>query len=314
MSAVGPTSMHRGAAVLLAASLAMSVARAEPEASRVVDDAGHAFVFARPPQRVVTLAPSLTELVFAAGAGAALVGTSALSDFPPAARTIPRVGDAGRLDVERVIALRPDVVLIWQRGGTSRELEQLESAGIRLFQLEPRRLDDVARAIERLGVLLGHQVEANRRARDLRASLDRLRSAHAGAAKVTVFYQVWRQPLMTINGRHLIDEIITLCGGRNVFAGLAPLVPTLSTEAVVAVDPEAMLTASEGPARAAWRRDPGNASFAVWQRNGRMTAVKRGWLYALDGDAISRQGPRIVEGAAAVCAVLDQVRAERATR
>lgn len=304
----------RGRACTLALFLAAAVNGVDAAARTVVDDAGHSFVVERPPQRVVTLAPSLTELVFAAGGGASLVGTSALSDYPPAARTIARVGDAGRLDVERVIALKPDLVLIWQRGNTSRELEQLEAAGIRLFQLEPRRLDDVARAIERLGALLGHEAQADRRAREIRADLDRLRIAHAGAPTVSVFYQVWRQPLMTVNGKHLIDDILTLCGGRNVFAALAPLVPIISSEAVVGADPEAILTASETASAEAWRRDPDNPSFAAWHRHGSMTAVRRSWLYALNGDNISRQGPRIVDGATAVCAVLDEVRAERAAR
>jgi len=279
-----------------------------------IDDGGRRVSFDRPPQRVVTLAPSLAELVFAAGAGPALVGVSALSDSPPEARRIARIGDASRLDVERVLALRPDVVLVWQRGATSRELEQLEAAGIRLFQLEPRRLDDVARAIERLGALLGHEEEARRRARELREALDRLRAEHAAAAPVTVFYQVWQQPLMTVNGQQIINDILGVCGGRNVFSGLAPLVPIVSTEAVVDADPEAILTASEDALRSASQRDPANPAFALWRRHPRMVAVRRSWLYTLDGDAISRQGPRIVDGAAAVCAVLDQVRRERATR
>jgi len=305
-----PCSASAAALVFVVATFAA----AEAEALTVVDDAGHSFVIERPPQRIVTLAPSLTELVFAAGGGASLVGTSALSDFPPAARTIARIGDAGRLDVERVIALKPDLVLIWQRGNTSRELEQLEAAGMRLFQLEPRRLGDVARAIERLGELLGHESEAKQRASEMRSALDRLRAAHAGAAPVTVFYQVWRQPLMTVNGKHLIDDILTLCGGRNVFAGLTPLVPILSSEAVVGANPEAILTASETASAEAWKRDPANPSFAAWHRHRSMTAVRRSWLYALNGDNISRQGPRVVDGATAVCAVLDQVRAERGTR
>ncbi|MEO8309678.1 MAG: cobalamin-binding protein [Caldimonas sp.] len=305
---------RRLAALAGAGVVAALLATVDALAITVVDDAGHAFVAERPPQRIVTLAPSLIELVFAAGGGASLVGTSALSDYPAAARGIPRVGDAGRLDVESVIALRPDLVLIWQRGNTSRELEQLEAAGIRLFQLEPRRLDDVARAIERLGVLLGREGEANRRAAEMRAALQRLRTDHASAAPVKVFYQVWRQPLMTINGKQIIDDILTLCGGRNVFASLTPLVPIISTEAVVGVDPEAILTASETSDPAPWQQDPGNASFATWQRHASMTAVRRAWLYTLNGDIISRQGPRIVDGAAAVCAVLDQVRAERAAR
>src|SRR5258705_82865 len=134
----------------------------------------------------------------------------------------------------------------------------------------------------------------SRRASEVPAALERLRAAHAGAAPVTVFYQVWRQPLMTINGRHLIDDILTLCGGRNVFAGLAPLVPIISTESVVAADPEAILTASETASPAPWQRDPANPSFAAWHRQTAMTAVRRSWLYALNGDNISRQGPRVV--------------------
>ncbi|MBV9891707.1 MAG: cobalamin-binding protein, partial [Rhizobacter sp.] len=267
--------------------------------------------FERAPQRVVTLAPNLAELVFAAGAGSSLVGVSELSDYPAQARAIARIGDAGRIDVERVLALKPDLVLVWQRGAVAREIEQLERAGLRLFQLEPQRLDDVARAIERLGVLLGHEGEARRRAAALHAELASLRAAHASVPPVRVFYQVWQQPLMTVNRRQIIDDILSVCAGRNIFAHLAPMVPTVSTEAVVAADPEAILTASEQSGAGAWRRDPGNVAFALWQRQQRMVAARRRWLYTLDGDLISRQGPRIVDGAAAVCAVLDQVRAER---
>ena len=213
-----------------------------------------------------------------------------------------------------MLALRPDLVLVWQRGNVSRELEQLERAGIRLFQLEPQRLDDVARAIERLGTLLGHDAEAGRRAAEMRASLARLRVDHAQAKPVTVFYQVWQQPLMTVNRQQIVNDILDVCGGRNVFADLGPLVPIVSTESVVAADPEAILTASERTRPAAWQRDPANPSFALWRPHARMTAVRRGWLYTLNGDAISRQGPRIVAGTAAICAVLDEVRRERAGR
>ena len=306
---------------LLQRSLALAIfigyavaAAAAAAAVTAVDDAGRSVVVDRPPARVVTLAPSLAELVFAAGGGRSLVGVSALSDYPDEARAIARIGDAGRIDVERVLALKPDLVLVWQRGNVGREIEQLERAGVRIFQLEPQRLDDVARAIERLGALLGHESEARRRAGELRTALARLRAAHANAPSVRVFYQVWQQPLMTVNRRQIMGDILDVCGGRNVFADLAPLVPTVSTEAVVAADPEAILTASEQGGGAAWRRDPDASAFALWRRQPRMVAVRRGWLYTLDGDLISRQGPRIVDGAAAVCAVLDEVRRERAVR
>ena len=306
---------------LLQRSLALAIfigyavaAAADAAAVTAVDDAGRSVVVDQPPARVVTLAPSLAELVFAAGGGRSLVGVSALSDYPDEARAIARIGDAGRIDVERVLALKPDLVLVWQRGNVGREIEQLERAGVRIFQLEPQRLDDVARAIERLGVLLGHESEARQRAAELRTELARLRAAHANAAPVRVFYQVWQQPLMTVNRRQIIGDILGVCGGRNVFADLTPLVPTVSTEAVVAADPEAVLTASEQGGGVAWRRDPDASAFALWRRQSRMVAARRGWLYTLDGDLISRQGPRIVDGAAAVCALLDEVRRERAAR
>ena len=151
---------------------------------------------------------------------------------------------------------------------------------MRLFQLEPRRLDDVPRAIKRIGELLGHEAEARGRAGELRAALAALRASHAGAPPVSVFYQVWQQPLMTINGAQLINDIVTLCGGRNVFADLAPLVPILSTEAVVAADPEVMLTASESAGPAAWRREPMSPSFATWHVMERWSRSTRLALHA----------------------------------
>jgi iron complex transport system substrate-binding protein len=299
------------ATLVVASALALTTTGARALAFTAVDDSGRAVAFGRPAERVVTLAPSLTELVYAAGGGAALVGTTALSDFPPAARRVARIGDAARLDVERVLALKPDLVIVWQRGATSRELAQLEAAGISLFHLEPRRLDDVARAVERLGVLLGHEAVARDAAADLRRRLDRLRADHAAASPVSVFYQVWQQPLMTINGSHLIDDVIRLCGGRNVFASLAVLVPVISTEAVIAADPDAIFTASESSASAAWRRAPDAVAFATWRRHDGLAAVRRGTMYTFNGDAISRQGPRIVDGAEAVCAALDDARRSR---
>ncbi|MDQ2928763.1 MAG: helical backbone metal receptor, partial [Pseudomonadota bacterium] len=234
----------------------------------------------------------------------------ALSNYPPPARRLPRVGDASRLDVERIVALKPDLVIVWRHGNTMRELEQLESAGLRLFRLEPRRLNDVPRAVERLGALLGHEAVARNAANALRSRLDSLRQRHAQATPVRVFYQVWSSPLMTINHAQMVNDVIELCGGRNVFAALAPLVPLVSTEAVVAADPEAILTADERGATELLRRDRTGAAFAIWRRH-LFSATKGGWLYVLNGDAISRQGPRIVDGAEAVCDALDEVRRER---
>ncbi len=298
---------------MLAPALLLAIAGGPCDAAIVaVDDAGRSLSFEHPPARVVTLAPSLTELVFAAGAGAAIVATTALSDYPPAARSIARVGDATRLDVERLVALRPDLVIVWRTGNTMREIDQLEAAGLRVFRLEPQRLDDVPRAIERLGLLLGHQEQARAEAQALRTRLAELRRRPGAAAPVRVFYQVWSSPLLTINRQQIVSDVIELCGGGNVFAGLAPLVPQVSIEAVLAADPEAIVSADEHGGTESLRRGADTAAFAMWQPYRSLSAIKGRWLYTLNGDAISRPGPSIADGAAAMCQALDQVRQERA--
>lgn len=291
----------------------MLCAAASAQAATLVDDAGRSVDFPVPPQRVITLAPNLTEFVYAVGAGATLVGTMDTSNHPDAAKRIPRIGDYQRLDVERILTLKPDVILVWYHGNQGRELAQLEAAGLRLFYLEPKHIDDVPRTLSRVGALLGHEAQGDARAAGLRRELDTLRRSHADAAPVSVFFQVWSQPLMTLNGDHLTSDVLALCGGRNVFASLPALAPQISVESVVAADPEAMFTARESDTEGlAWRREPTRRAFAMWQPFPRLTAVRRGWMFSVPGDLITRQGPRVVEGARAVCAALDEVRRERA--
>lgn len=278
-----------------------------------VDDAGRAVALDRAPQRVVTLAPNLTELVYAVGAGSTLVGTVDTSNYPAAAARVPRIGDAQRLDVERILVLKPDVVLVWRHGNQGRELAQLESAGIKLFYVEPRRLDEVASSLIRVGALLGHEAQGHAVAAELRDGIHLLRQRYADVAPVTVFFQVWAQPLMTLNGQHLVSDLITLCGGRNLFGDAPALVPQVSVESVVAKNPEAILTAGEWtPQAPLWRREPEASSFQLWRRFTNLTAVKRRWTYVVPGDLVTRQGPRVLDAAKAVCGALDEVRAERA--
>ncbi len=296
--------------LLCAVLLLQACGHAWPQA--LVDDTGRAVALATPPQRVVSRAPSLTELVHAVGAGALLVAVDSGSDHPAAVRRLPQVGDALRLDVERIVALKPDVVLAWRHGTPGRDLAQVAALGVPVFQLEPRRLDDVPRAIERVGQLLHHGAEGRGAAAALRASRAALRAAQAGAAPVRVFVQIWRDPLLTLNDDHLIGDVLALCGGRNVFGAQSTLVPQVSLEAAAATDPEVLFTPhrqqrdGEGAVRA-----PQAADFAPWQRLASVAAVRRGWMYTLPGDTIARQGPRIDQGARAVCAALDEVRAER---
>lgn len=296
----------------LACVLVALVACGSVPAAVHVDDAGRSVELQRPARRVITLAPNLTEFVYAVGAGAALVGTMDTSNFPEQARRIARIGDYQRLDVERILALKPDLVLVWHHGNQGRELGQLEAAGLRLFYLEPRSVDDVARSLARIGALLGHATQGEAAAAALSRDFNTLRRQYARVEPVSVFFQVWSQPLMTLNGQHLTSDLIALCGGRNVFAGLPALAPQIALESVVGADPEVILGTREVDAGTPlWRREPQRPGFAIWRPFARMTAVKQRWLYTVPGDLLTRQGPRVIEGARAVCAALDEVRAER---
>ena len=321
-----PAAMGAAAPVALGAAApalpALPAQPALPAGAVHIDDSGQRLRLAAVPQRVISLAPSLTELVYAVGAGHTLVGTIGGSDHPAAARALPLVGDHQRLDIERVLTLRPDLVLVWLGGNSQRELAQIEAAGIALFRLEPRRLEDIPRAIERVGILLGHGAEGQRLAAAQRTTLGALRARHAHVAPLRVFYQAWEQPLMTLGGPQIVTDMIALCGGVNIFEQLPLRVPTVSVESVIAANPDVLLTAGrlgvpglpapgEGAAAARHARTPDAAVFRRWRAFHDLTAVRRGWLYTISGDEISRPGPRAIEGATAVCAALDEVRRER---
>ena len=270
---------------------------------RVPDDAGHVVVLKAPARRIVSLAPYLTELLYAAGAGDAIVGTSEYSDYPAAARDIPRVGGGGGLDIEAIIALRPDLVVAWQSGNPAGTLERLQTLGIPLFLSEPRQLLDVPGTLVRLGKLAGREPVAQAAAHAFEARYRELQQRYSGRPGVAVFYQVWRQPLMTINGEHLISDVIRLCGGRNVFSDLPVLAPQIDIEAVLAADPEVIIVGTGGTSETAELQD--------WTRWPMLAAVARGHLYGVQRELLVRHSPRILDGAEQVCGILEKVRSEK---
>jgi iron complex transport system substrate-binding protein len=273
----------------------------------VTDDTGATVTLQAPAQRVISLAPHTTELLYAAGGGAKIVGAVSYSDYPPEAKQLPRVGDNKALDLERIVALRPDLIVVWRHGNAERQIEQLRALHVPLFFSEPRHLDDIAATLTKLGELLGTSSIANKAASDYRQNIAQLRTRYAGKPPVGVFYEVWDRPLMTLNGTHLISDVIALCGGRNVFAQLEPLVPTVSTEAVLAANPEAIVTAAPG-ATASNTALPQLDSWRQWPA---ITAVARNNLFAIDGDLINRPTPRLAQGAAQLCEDLDLARSRR---
>lgn len=282
----------------LALVFALALAGTAQARVAVIDDEGRAVELAQPARRIVSLAPHLTEQLFAIGAGDLIVGTTDFADFPEAAKGLPRVARAHSVDLERVSAARPDLVLVWGSGFPPATVDAVRRLGVPTFVSEPGRLADIATSLERLGALTGRSPE--RAAAAFNAKLAALRERYRGRRVVRVFYQVWNDPLMTLGGRHVVSEAIALCGGRNVFAELAPIAPRVSTEAVLAADPEVIVTAEPGA------RPSGTLS--LWQRFERITAVRRDLLVTLDADRINRHGPRIVDEIAVLCEAIDRAR------
>ncbi|MNM82967.1 Vitamin B12-binding protein precursor [compost metagenome] len=295
------------AALALLAALLTSTAHA---AVSVIDDAGNTVTLAQPARRIVSLAPHVTELLYAAGGGDRIVGTVSYSDYPPQARDLPRVGDNKALDLERIAALKPDLIVVWRHGNAQKQTDRLRALGLPLFYSEPRKLASIPENVEKLGTLLGTEATARRAADRFRQQVETLRKTYAARPPVTVFYQVWQQPLMTLNGQHLVSDMLALCGGRNLFGAETPLVPTVSVEAVVAGNPEAMLTAGMG----ATRSDQPLPDYAMWQRWKQVTAVARNNLFVIDGDLVNRAGPRVVQGIEQICKDLDLARSRRPAR
>ena len=273
----------------------------------VIDDAGNIVTLAQPARRIVSLAPHVTELLYAAGGGDRIVGTVSYSDYPPQARDLPRVGDNKALDLERIAALKPDLIVVWRHGNAQKQTDRLRALGLPLFYSEPRKLESIPENLEKLGKLMDTGPVATRAAADFRQQVETLRKTYANRPPVTVFYQVWQQPLMTLNGQHMVSDMLALCGGRNLFGNEPPLVPTVSVEAVVAGNPEAMMTAGIG----ATRPDKPLADFSMWEKWKSVTAVARNNLFIIDGDLVNRAGPRVVQGAAQICKDLDIARSRR---
>lgn len=300
MSAAAP----RIVLLLLAAlSLVGTSAVAGPAAAlrAVTDDDGRVVRLGAPPLRIVSLAPGGAEMLFAAGAGEQLVGTVEYSDVPPAARRVARIGDAIAIDLERLVLLRPDVVVAWPGGGNPAQREKIAQLGIPIYDQQTPHLADLAASVRRLGVLAGTQAVAESAARSIEAQLAALRreyGARPSASQPSVLLEVWDRPIYTVGGRQLMSDALTLCGARNVFADLTEPGPVVSLEAVIDRDPDIIIAAGPPGESAGWLSD--------WRRFGTMSAVRHGRLLAFEDQGLSRLGPSVLEATAALCRALAQ--------
>ncbi len=289
-------------ALAIPAALPLPAGATDKLPIRVIDDNGTTVELPAPARRIISLAPHLTEILFAIGAGDRLVGVVAHSDYPPAARKLPQVGGYNAFDMETILSLQPDLVVGWKSGNNLGQLQRLQELGLPVFINEPRHIEDIPLSALRLGKLTGQSQQAEQFSQRFNRKYRELKARYSGRKPVRLFYQIWNRPLITINGEHLISDVIRLCGAENIFAEVPTLAPTVSIEAVLVRAPEIIVTgAAEG--RSDW--------LDMWQQWPQLPAVKEGQLYFINPDIIQRHGPRILEGAEALCALVEKSRVKR---
>jgi iron complex transport system substrate-binding protein len=264
------------------------------------DDTGRTLTMAEPARRIISLAPHITELLYAAGAEASVIAAVDYSNFPQAANHLPRIGSSVALDFERIALLKPDLAIAWGSGNPPGQVAQLKRLGIPVFINEPRQLEDIPASLRRFGQLAGSSPIAEAAARRFEQRQAELTRRHAGKRPVTAFYEIWNQPLMTVGGAHLISAAMALCGGRNIFATLTQPAASVELEAVLRADPEVIVASGMGEERPEWLND--------WRRWKNMKAVQRGQLFFVPPDLLQRHSPRILDGVERMCEALDKAR------
>jgi iron complex transport system substrate-binding protein len=251
--------------------------------------------------RIVSLAPGTTAMLYAAGAGRCLVGTIAHSKEPPEAATVPVVGDAETLDFERLLALRPTVVVVAVDVVQRVRIDRIRALGIPVYQVHVTRLAQMPASLRRLGVLTDTVQVANRKADALAAQLQAIAARHRGRAPLRVLYQIWDRPIYTIGGKHVITDALNVCGATNVFADLATAAPAVTREAAVLRDPDLILVSAPPASAEEWT--------AEWRRFPTLSAVRNGHVLSYTDERMDRMGPSVIEATAHLCEVIDGARA-----
>jgi len=258
-----------------------------------IDYMGRLVTLKQPAQRIVALAPHIVENIYSAGAGGKIVGAVDYCDYPEEANNIPRVGGIGSFSVEAIVALQPDLVVVWRSGKSTSVIDKLTSLGLNVYVSDPHTLDHVPKSIRDFGRLAGtgEIAEVNATAFELRQQ--QLVRRFAYLRKVGMLYQVWNEPLQTLNDQHIISDVMRLCGGRNVFGESLSLAPKISLESVIARDPEVIVASGMGQERPDWLND--------WVKWTSLKAVELNNLYYIPPDIIQRHTVRLLDGAARLC-------------
>ena len=267
----------------------------------VIDADGNTVSLDVPAKRIIALAPHIVENTYSAGAGDKLVAAVAYADFPESAKKLPHVGTYKTFNLESILALKPDLILAWRSGNGDEIVQRLKGLGIPVYVSEPKTLQDIPLVLQDIGLLAGTKEIADQEANSYLKKLAKLRQTYQAAVPVSVFYQVWYQPLQTLNDEHLISDVIRLCGGNNVFADALSLAPKINIEAVVQRNPQAIVASGMGEARPDWLDN--------WLDWPSLQAVKNNHLFFVPPDIVQRHTVRIMQGAELLCEQLQQVRA-----
>ncbi len=266
----------------------------------VVDDNGAEVRLAGPAKRIVSLAPNITEVLFHVGAGEQIVGADEYSNYPQAAKEIQRVSNYAAANYELILSLKPDLVIAWQSGNGDKIVNPLRKLGIPVFVIETGEIERVPNLFRRFGKLSGQDKIAEQRALEFTERLKKLRTANAKKSPVRTFYQIWDEPLITLNGKHMVSSVIELCGGVNIFADAIPLVPYVNIESVVAADPQVIIAGGSQDEQPHW--------FKSWQKWSGISAVIKSQIYLIPADLMQRHSVRILDGAEMMCGFFDSAR------
>jgi iron complex transport system substrate-binding protein len=266
----------------------------------VKDDTQQTVILKKPAQRIVSLAPNITEILFFIGAGEAIVGADEYSNYPEEAKKILRVSNYAAANYELILALKPDVVIAWQTGNGSKIIDRLRQLGLKVFVIEPRKLKDIPLLFKRFGKITGQDKHAVKKALEFDNKLQQLVISHQNKPVVNVFYQIWNEPLITLNGKHIVSDVISLCGGHNVFSDALPLVPYVSSEAVVRANPDVIIAGGSN--------EELPSLLTMWENWPAMKAVKNKHVYVIPPDLMQRHSMRIIQGAKRLCQYLNESR------
>jgi len=269
-------------------------------AIEVIDDNGDKLTIVNAAQRIISLSPNTTEILFHIGAGEKIIGADEYSNYPQAANKIVRVNNHAAANYELILSLKPDLVIAWQSGNGEKIINRIRELNIPVFVVETASLEDIPDLYRRLGQLSGYADQANTQAEKFSQRLNQLRKSFSSKKDIRVFYQIWNEPLMTLNGDHMVTDMIELCGGINVFSDAAALVPYVNIESVIAANPQIIISGGKN------KTDLLDSGF--WRKWSGISAVKNQHLYAIPSDLLQRHSDRILDGTGLMCEYIDLVR------